>query len=90
MDITRLGSARGSRTGLKAWPLLRMRCSGALAETILSNHRNTEITEGFRQDEQNFQNRGIAISEIEGKVVRVAMSEGGARTSFNRGKGFPR
>jgi hypothetical protein len=52
--------------------------------------KNTEITEGFRQDEQNFQNRGKGISEIEGKVARVAMSEGGSRASFNRGNGFPR
>jgi len=32
------GSTRGSRVGLKAWPLLRIRCSGGLAETILSHH----------------------------------------------------
>ena len=30
------GSARGSRAGLKAWPLLRNRCSGGLAETQCS------------------------------------------------------
>src|SRR5262245_9302792 len=30
------------------------------------------------------------VSDIEGKVTRVGASERGQRTSFNRGKGFPR
>src|SRR5438046_9734105 len=36
-----LGSARGSRACLKAWPSLRVRCSGGLAETISIHHGGT-------------------------------------------------
>ena len=36
---TRLG------VGLKAWPVLRIRCSGGLAETILSHHEEQKHTE---------------------------------------------
>jgi hypothetical protein len=35
-------------------------------------------------------NGANGMSDIEGKVTRVGASEHGQRTSFNRGKGFPR
>ena len=37
-DYTDLGSARGSYACLKAWPSLRVRCSGALGETTSRFH----------------------------------------------------
>jgi len=40
-----------------------------------------EVTE-FRQNVRNFQNQGKGISEIEGKVARAAMSEGGEPSEF--------
>jgi hypothetical protein len=42
------------------------------------------------QDLTRNQESRKGISEIEGKAARVAASESGSRTSFNRGKGFPR
>src|SRR4029453_11043647 len=44
-DTTGLGSARGSRAYLKAWPSLRVRCSGGLAETVFYfTTKNTKHT----------------------------------------------
>jgi len=43
-----------------------------------------------RQNEQNFQNRGNGISEIEGKAARVAASEVGAERVSIEETGFPR
>ena len=59
----RIGERSPRRPGLKAWPSLRVRCSGGLAETIfyfLAKHTNA--TGIFR-----IRNRGNGISEIEGK-----------------------
>jgi hypothetical protein len=49
-----------------------------------ANNLTTEMVEviEFRQNERNFQNRGNGISEIEGKVARVAMSGGREPSEF--------
>ena len=52
-----------------------------------ANDLTTEIAEvtEFRQNERNFHNRGNGISEMEGKVARVAASETGAERVSNHG-----
>ena len=69
-----------SRVGLKAGPVLRIRCGGGLAETILSHHEEHEAHGAWRSEDffnQESRNRGKGISEIEGKAARVAASESG-------------
>jgi len=39
-----LGSTRGSRVGLQAWPLLRVRCSGG-------SPKHSFLTEGHEENE---------------------------------------
>ena len=81
----------GARVGLKAWPVLRIRCSGGLAETILSHHEEYEAHGAWRSADfrrffnQESRNRGKGISEIEGKAARVAAKERGERLSFKAG-----
>ena len=72
-----------SRVGLKAGPVLRIRCGGGLAETILSHHEEHEANRAWssadfrRFFDQESRKRGKGISEIEGKAARVAASESG-------------
>jgi hypothetical protein len=48
-DGGELGSARASRAGLKAWPSLRVRCSGALPkQTLLIVDLNGLLLNGAR------------------------------------------
>jgi hypothetical protein len=52
--MSRIGSARGARAGLKAWPSLRVRCSGGLAETLsIFTTKNTKLREISNQENRN-------------------------------------
>ena len=57
--------------------------SDSTASSVTGNTR-------LEKSNQESRNRRKGISEIEGKVARVATSESGSRASFNRGKEFPR
>jgi len=49
MDKTFLGSARGSRAYLKAWPLLRIRCSGGPPKQAFLLHRRMPCLEHHKK-----------------------------------------
>jgi hypothetical protein len=83
-----IGERSPRRVGLKAWPLLRIRCSGATAETISSPRRARRSRRYFESGNQEPRNRGNGISEIEGKDVQGSVEPVGRRASFNRGNGI--
>ena len=78
--MSRIGERSPRRPGLKAWPSLRVRCSGGLAETERVGRRASF-------------NRGNGISEIEGKGAMGSAERVGRRASVKSGteaKGFLR